>query len=149
MATWLQEGRKVKVQRCLLPNLKMNERKIIWGGNKNKTEPARVKLHRAPKQFPLSEADKTHGFLRTRGGRALFQEMVHNLKINPPPPITLKISAQMKISSSPRTCHNVTQSVKKKHAYTHTFSSPKQCQFGHLQQGFLFVFIYLFLHITH
>lgn len=36
---WLQEGRKVKVQRCLLPNLKMNERKIIWGetNKQNKT----------------------------------------------------------------------------------------------------------------
>lgn len=62
-ATWLQEGRKVKVQRCLLPNLKMNERKIIWGGEQtNKTEPARVKLHRAPKQFPLSELTKLMGF---------------------------------------------------------------------------------------
>lgn len=61
----------------------------------------------------------------------------------------LKISAQMKISSSPRTCHNVTQLVKKKHAYAHSFSSPKQCQFGHLQPGFLFVFIYSFIFTYH
>lgn len=41
--------------------------------------------------------------------------MIRNLKINPA--VRLKISARMKLSSSPRTCHNVALSKKKMHVY--------------------------------
>lgn len=51
---WLQEGRKVKVPRCLLPNPKMNECKIIWRENKQINKQTKRNQHELSFMEPQS-----------------------------------------------------------------------------------------------